>query len=464
MKVLAVHIRSAGIFILALTYLISVFFPWPWLNLVIMGLLMLIVFLAVTDVKGPSRIIGYTLLAAGAVLLGFYRAPLAVWGQALSRNLYLVVMFSLVPLLGIPIRRGGYMDVLQGFFGQYVRKNHHFYLLIKIITFLVAVMINVAVIPLIYQMSLASEKSKHTKLLATAIIRGFAASVLWAPSYAAVALIIELTGAQWLQFFPYGLVLGTIFIIYGWLIVWLQEKSGDINADHKDGYVGKHATQHINVAWGKIGELIFFGAALIGTVVFVSVQTEISTVIVVALISLVYPLLWLAAIRRLGVFWAEFKQQYFGQNLPKLKNEVVLFLSAGFFSTAVNFSQLGLKVPQLLHGLLGDSSFGLTLLVLSAVTVTSMAGVHPIITVTILGSTLQPSAYHISANLMALLLTASWSLGVTVSPSSGINIAMSGQVDHSPLDIGPRWNGAYIAALLLLTLLVINGFNALGLL
>ncbi|WP_366921584.1 hypothetical protein MFMK1_001989 [Metallumcola ferriviriculae] len=455
-----IKLRSIGIFILAISYLTSVFVQSVWLNEFIDVVLIMVVVLSAAAARGTSRLIGYALFALGGVLLWLYDAPLGVWEQALNRNLFLLVMFTLVPLLGIPIRRGGYMIVLQGFFKRFVRRDHQFYLLVKIITFLVAILINVAVIPLMYQLSLASEKSKNGRLLSTAIIRGFAASIIWAPSYAAVALIIELTGANWLEFFPYGLFMGTAALLIGWLLTVWQEKS--IDSDKTSA--GDVKVDDIIISWQKIIELTAFGVVMLGSIVVLSIITDIKTVIIVALISLVYPLIWLALIGRIRVFPEEFRGQYFAVNLPKLKNEVVLFLGAGFFSTAVNYSQLGSMVPRLLNGVVGSNTVLLSIAVVSVTVIFSMAGIHPIITVTIFGSTLQPEVYHISHNLLALMLTVSWSLGVTVSPSSGINVAMSGQIDRSPMEIGPRWNAGYTFIIMVILLLMLNLFNSFSLL
>ncbi|GAW93979.1 hypothetical protein Desmer_2072 [Calderihabitans maritimus] len=442
---------------MALLYLTTLFIKWNWLDCIIDILIIVTLVLSMVAVHGTSRIIGYSLFIIGAILLYHYHVPLTVWGKALRRNLYLLVMFTLVPLLGIPIRQGGYIDVLKGFFRHYVRRDNQFYLLVKVVTFLVGVMINVAVVPLVHQISLASEKSKNRRLLSTALIRGFAASIIWNPGHAAVALTMELTGAKWLKIFPYGLLMSFMAIFIGWLMTLLEEK----NRTNSRGC--SPAKEEMEIAWNKIVELSTFGLLLIATIVIISLLTGITTVVVVAMVSLVFPIIWLTVIRKLPVFVAEFKDQYFKVNLPRLKNEVVLFLGAGFFSTAVSVSHWDNLVSILLQETVAGNAVVFSLVVISLTVLLAMLGIHPIITVTILGSSVRPEFYNISRDLMALILTSSWSLGIAVSPSSGLNVTMSGLIERSPLVTGPRWNGIYAVIVSVIIILILNLLNSFGL-
>lgn len=451
---LVVKIRSTASFLLAVLYLVQLLVQWNWLDNFIKLLLVFVLVLSLLAVRGTSRIIGYVLFLAGGAILILYRAPLSVWVQALNRNLYLLVMFTLVPLLEIPIRRGGYMEALRGFFRRYIRRDNQFYLLLNTLTFFIAVMLNVAAVPLMYQIGQASEKSKNHRLVSTAIIRGFAASVMWSPSYAAVALIIDLTDADWVDYFPYGLFMGILALLLGWLMT--------VRGEREDGTVSKDAGTGMAVEWTKIAELITFGVILIAGIVFISVKTGINTVIVVAMMSLFFPLLWLAVIRRLPVLVEEFRTVYFQDNLPKVKNLVVLFLGAGFLATAINFSDLGYLIPQLFYGLIGTNAVLFTIMVMVLVALFSAAGVHPIITVTIIATTVDPATYGVTNTFMALLLASSWSVGVAVSPSSAMNIAMAGLVERSPLDVGPRWNGGYIVVLMLMIAVIVDLLLSIG--
>lgn len=456
---LVITIRKNCLFALALLFIAGLFIKSPWIINLMQIMLLIVLALSLLDVKGTSRIIGFLLFLAGAVLMVIYHAEAAQWLEGVSRNLYLVVMFTLVPLLAIPIRSGGYMQELQAFFRHHVREDRHFYLFVNLITFLVAVMVNVAAIPLLHQICQASDKSKNVKLLSTAIVRGFSASIIWAPSYAATALVLELTGARWMDFFPYGLIIGILALLPGLLLVSRENRGyvPDVMASSQEGLIDENQPQ-----WKKIVELSFFGLLLLVGIVFTSSKTGITTVTVVSLAALCFPLLWMFLIKRIPQFVSGVKEQYYDESLGKLSNEVVLFLGAGFFATAVSFSHLGDLVPQLISLLVHNNALGLALVVITVTTVLGIVGVHPIITVTVVGSTVNPQAFNISPTFMALILTSSWAMGVVTSPSSGVNISMAGLIDKS-VDIGPRWNTWYAFLTIGLIITVLWFFKHFGL-
>lgn len=209
-------------------------------------------------------------------------------------------------------------------------------------------------------------------------------------------------------------------------------------------------------------ELYIFAVILIATIVIISEFTGLTTVIVVALVSLLFPLLWLIFLGKLKVFGREFHENYFPQNLPRLKNEIVLFTGAGLLSTAVMFSHLGDYVPQILFRLGGNSILFLSAAVIFTTIFLGALGIHPIVFVTIIGSTVQPAMYGISSTLLALILTSSWALATTLSPSSANVIAISGLIDHSLIEVGLKWNGAYVFSLACIVIFLLNMFHALG--
>ena len=439
-------------FAIAISYLINLFIKSSYLENLITTLLFLIYILSLLMVRESARVIGYSLLIVSVVLLFISNAPPQVWIEALRRNLYILVMFTLVPLLSIPIKCGDYIKALEEIFKRYAYKDSKFYLLISNLTFLISSMVNIAAIALIYQLSQASEKRIDKKLVAISISRGFTASLIWAPSYISTALALELTGAKWTSIFPFGLALGIITVVFGWLIIRLKEygrekQAPTIAIDNK-------------INWKKIIELCLFSSALMVIIVLIPHFANLSTVIVVALISLIFPLVWSAIIGHIRSLVREFKGNYYQITLPKLKNETVLFIGAGMFSSSIMYSQLAGLIPQILTDLGVTSLPLLSIFIVFIALFLAILGVHPIILVTLFGSTIQPSMYNISPTLLALLLTSCWALAAAISPSSASNITIANLVDCSVLK-GVQWNIKYILILSIILLGTINIFHLL---
>ena len=449
-----VKINSAMTFSLAVLFLLNLFVKSSFLeNLNLLFMVVILVF-ALPAVTGTVRTIGYFSLLISVFLLSYYRAPLTVWEGALRENIYLVVMFILIPLLGIPVRHGGYMDALRGVFKRYIHSNSRFYLLVSMISALIAVMINVAAIPLMYQLSQASERSGNKRLVSSAISRGFATCAIWAPTTATVALVLRFTGARWSDFFPEALLLACVAGLIGWIITNFQERK----KVYQD-YVSIPINNSEAINWRKVNELGILGFGLILAIAIVSLVTGIGTVIVVSMASMVFPVLWTAFLGRWSNLVKVFTTEYFQESLPKLKNEIVLFVGAGLLATSISYSQLGDRVPKILGWLVGSDPTLFSVVVFFVVLLLSVLGIHPIVPVTIIASTVQASAFGVSPVFMALIFSCSWALGISISPSSANVIVIAGLTEESPIAVGAGWNGVYVilsSIVLLVTLFLLR--------
>ncbi len=466
MTILLTRIRSIITLCLAIVYLSNLYIKSDLITNLNLILLVIVLALSMTVVTGTAKVIGYASFALSIILLLVYHAPLSIWEQALQGNLYLVVMFTLVPLLGIPIQYGGYFESLQGVFRRYVHTNSRFYLLVSFISAFIGSLVNMAAVPLVHQISLASDISSNKKLLSVAISRGFTTGTIWAPTTAAIALIIELTGVEWPVFFPYGILFGIIAGLIGYTMMLLVLRKTDNSfapVAAKTTSVDKEINANAKINFRKVLELSFFGSILIFLITIVSLITGISTINVVSITSLVFPVIWLALIGRLPVLIREFKGGYFTERLPKLKNEIVLFVGAGLFATSISYSHLGDYVPQFLNLIVGNNALLLAVVIIYGSLTLAILGVHPIITVTILSGTVSPAAYGATPTYMALILAISWAMGVTISPSAANVIAISGLTEQSPILVGVRWNGLYVLIVSAVLIITMTLFRAIGL-
>lgn len=471
MAVLFTRIRSVITFCLAIGYLSNLCIKSDFLKDLNLILLIIVISLSLTVVTGSAKVIGYVSFALSITLLLVYHAPLSIWEQALQENLYLVVMFTLVPLLGIPLQYGGYFESLQGVFRRYIHTDSRFYLLVSMISAFIGVLVNMAVVPLVHQISLASDKSSNKKLLSVAIGRGFTTCTIWAPTTAAIALVIQLSGAEWPLFFPYGILFGLIAGLIGYTMMMLEGRRA-VNRFAPDVTTATTATTAITseelkpiaeISLRKVIELSIFGVILIALIAIVALITGISTIIVVSIASLVFPVIWLSLIGRLPVLFREFRGDYFTERLPRLKNEIVLFVGAGLFATSIAFSHLGNYVPRLLNSIVGSNALSLAIVIIFGSLILSVLGVHPIITVTILGGTVKAAAYGVTPTYMALVLATSWAMGISISPSAANVIAIAGLTEQSPFKVGVLWNGLYVLLVSSVLIMVLTLFRTVGL-
>ncbi|UWG95346.1 C4-dicarboxylate ABC transporter [Dehalobacter sp. DCM] len=464
--------RSILTFALAVLYLGNVFLSLPLLNLIIMLLLVMIIILSFPFVSGSSKIIAYVTFFAGIILLVAYKAPLSVWTHALEENLYLVVMFAVVPLIGIPFKHGGYFDALQRSFQLYVNTDTRFYLLVSFLSTFVGILVNLAVVPMVYQISKASARSKNIKLLSSALSRGFTTCTIWAPTTAAVALVLQATGTDWIHFFPYALLCGILCGIVGLgLNQWEQGNRLKSRNDLEQINIKESSTLNQDIAlsapagqWQKLIELAVWSIILIASIAVISHLTGIKTITVVSMASLVIPFLWMGTIKRLPDLRKAVKEEYYRVSLPKLKNEIILFMGAGLLATSIAYSHIGNIVPGFFDLFIGENIILLSYAIIFITVILSVIGVHPIISVAIFSSTIHAAAYHISPAYMAVILAMSWAMGITVSPSGAMVIGISGLTGVSPATIGPRWNLIYVVISTIVAILALTVIRLTGLL
>lgn len=451
------RLRSILTFGIAIIFLSNLFVKSDLLQDLNLVLMIVVIFLSFLVVSGTTLIIGSLLFLLSIILFVSYGAPLNIWLQALQENIYLVVMFTLVPLLGIPIRHGGYFEALRGLFRRYVYNESRFYLLVSFVSAFVGVLVNLAVVPLVLQISEASSKSSNRKLLSSAIVRGFATCTIWAPTTAAIALVVQLSGASWLSFFPFAVLCGVIAGLVGYFLTMYEEKKvGNNPLAAGEEPVGRFDPH-------KVIELSIFSIILIAAIAILSFVTGIHTIVVVSLAALIYPLIWLGMIRRLEILAREFKV-YFNEGLPKLRNEIILFMGAGLFATSISYSHLGSYISLFLSYTVGNNAFLLAIVIILSILFLSALGVHPIIPVTIVGGTIKAAAYGVTPTYLALILAISWSMGISISPSSATVIALSGLTGQSPIQVGPRWNGRYVLISSAIMLVVLTLFRFIGIL
>jgi len=115
------------------------------------------------------------------------------------------------------------------------------------------------------------------------------------------------------------------------------------------------------------------------------------------------------------------------EELPKMKNELALFLVAGMFGVSISSILVGLNVH-----LPFDSFDGFTAsILLFILIVLSFIGIHPIISISIIGNWMS----ELDHTLLAVTFLMSWSTAVSTSPFSGLNLTMQSRYQLKAIEI-----------------------------
>lgn len=253
--------------------------------------------------------------------------------------------------------------------------------------------------------------------------RTFACGCFWSPFYVAMATaLIYAPGSNLLALALAGLPIA----VFG-LAVSSWELSRNQDIDTTPGY-----PVHMDAMFVPLTlSILMVGAHLL--------FPEFPVLTLIAMLSLALSLAVL--VFKQSSATGPMIKEHIVTELPRINRELSLFLGAGIMSTGIMLlitsSNFSLAIPDF------KPSIGI-LFMLASIFV-SIVGVHPIITISVVGSLLLNTSYE--PNLLGICMMMMWGLGIVASPLSGINLAIQGRFGLSSFLI-MRWNAPYVVTML----------------
>ncbi len=272
---------------------------------------------------------------------------------------------------------------------------------------------------------------------ALVLSRGFGLASLWSPMFIAMGLALTLAPSAGLLPVSLG---GLAVAVPAVALTGLMLSQGD-KSNTFAGYPMRSDALKL--------PLLLVVIVLTGHLL--APQLAITTLITLSALSL--PLLALA--RRQGIAAAGSRyRRHVELAVPGMAGELLLFLAAGVLTAGIAaWVEISGFELHLAH-------FGATeaagLVALSGIA--AVIGVHPLITLSSCAGMLLPVAD--SPELLALACLMSWSLGVIVSPCSGMHLAMQGRFDISGYRL-MAWNWRFCLLLFVLDVAVLQLFERL---
>lgn len=289
-----------------------------------------------------------------------------------------------------------------------------------------------------------------------AVMRGFSCIALWSPLGLALNLLLAcVPGLSWLEVAPYGIVAALGFMTLGFLFDRLEYPAAT------RPYVPQ-ADRHGRIALMKmVGHI----AALSMLMLLAELASGLPFQAILINVVPVYALLWLlvnGVRRRLGSPFAFAGQKLRDGGLkrwPEQVNEMTIFAASGFLGVILaafaprEALQLAITSMALPPGLFA-AMLAMTVVVLGFV------GINPMISASILASTLSSIAIPgLSHANMVLALAGGWTCVIGVAPLMSSLVLTAGIIGRKSAEVGLIWNGRYSLAgvvLWLLALLVVR--------
>ncbi|BCB07667.1 hypothetical protein HHSLTHF2_15570 [Vreelandella venusta] len=270
-----------------------------------------------------------------------------------------------------------------------------------------------------------------------ALNRGLSSAALWSPFFASMAVVIAL--APDVQYGQIALIGFPLAVLSGLLTT--LELSRQFDLTEVDGFSLSPRSLLMPASMAALVMLFHFW--LTPSLTIVSIITFLLPVVAV-----------LSNLREGTRFTLRRIRQHTTTRLPAMRGEISLFLAAGL---------LTLGLSTLVTAAAGDewtlfATFGMwqAMVSFAAITLSALAGLHPIIGVSVLASILNLASGE--QTLFAFVALSAWAVGTSVGPLSGINLSLQGRYRVSGYRMMKN-NLLYAAMMSLLSLGAIAGLS-----
>jgi DcuC family C4-dicarboxylate transporter len=451
--------KSQGILIslLSVGYILLQLFPIQQVKIGVSLLIAVIIVWVMPRVRGSTLVVSSSLLFIALGLMVYHGASIQEWLVAMRVNVTLVALFLFVPLLGIPVRTGGYVEALKLVLSRRMNDPYFFFLGSKFLTHILGVVLNIGAVSIVYQLTQASN-IKTPRLVASAINRGFVSTIFWSPYFSAMALVLSQLPIKWSSIVLYLIGLAFISMFVSFLIERsLVRLNRQLQSRNSLAIVQEETRMEekviektdLIVAKRKVVELSILLVLMMGVVLLVEAFSSYSMVLIICLMSVIFPLLWCVFSGEGSAYTEEFKQHVF-VGIPMMKKEIVLFLVAGFFSGAIVYAELSGYLIDLIDSVFGSFTLGTAFFLSSLIILSGLIGLHPIVLVTILVTSVKPELIGFSPEYFAVLLLTSWGISNTISPATAVNNLLANLLKVDIFELSIRWNMKYVLIMLIL--------------
>lgn len=402
------------------------------------GLLILLSSVSLMGKSFKAMTIGF--LCCGGGLLAYEGQPFSVWVAGTESMTNVIAILAIMQLFVIPIGAGHY----DGIIGYWLRKSFRgepgLFLFTTLITHVFSSFLLFGTVPVmvsLFEQSLKRCVTCYERFISTAVARGYALVVLWAPGAVNLYLVIQATGVGWSELFLPGLVLA----IAGILTSYFMEKRTVLSPALQGSAIPGERLDDRDVHAKTVHVALVVTSLILFTFFFE--KTGFSTPSNrIQLAGFIVVSAWLAGTCRQSNFPAAIRE-YWRTDMLKALDLAPLFLSMGLFSTALEKAGLFAYIQPYLQQA-ANAAGPLSLALVPVVVIgCALIGIHPFISIVMFGHMLGSINLPAAPVSVALCLSVGGGLAYIVSPFAGIVLTLAKFVNCRVTDIGFRWNGRF---------------------
>jgi hypothetical protein len=439
-------LRSYLILGMSILFLIHYFWEIQWLQYLLVIVSLIAFGGSVTKANRFPRIVGLFMMVVGILVEWNKGTGIDGISEGIILILPLLSLLTLVPLLSIPLRMGGYFESVSQLLHHFLQQPQKLYTGITSTLFILSPVLNLGSVKIIHEF--LEDLKFPSAMMAKGYIMGFTTAMMWSPYFASVSLVLYYLHVPFNEYILYGISLGLLSLIVGNVLFAFWIKRNPMELGSHIGKIDKKVRKHLV-------KLILLILILLAVCLGVESITHWSMMVIVCLMSILVPLIF-------GIITFDWKMMlpllidYRDRTVPMMNNEIMLFMSAGMLAFAMKGTTVMNGVSSILIGFANQSFFLFALAILLFVLAISYIGIHQIASVGVLAMQLNPTELGMSNIQLALILLLSWSISTALSPLSGLNLMVSRLAGISGIKEGLRVNGLHVFIFSIISIVIIS--------
>ncbi|WP_139692238.1 hypothetical protein [Sporolactobacillus terrae] len=448
------------LFLMAMiSYILATLLPQQQiLNQSVSALCMLIVLFSLRRVRGLAMAFGLSFLCLGSLMLLISHAAVASFLFSFGEMIQMVTLFTMVPILALPIRLGRYAHELNQIIRKKVSSPPHLYRLISCLSFFFSSFMNLAALPLAYHAVASSIdyfRIEHkSRWINCAITHGYAMPLLWSPITPIVGTVLYLTGTTYAQILLPLILLSICGLLLDWRLAGNGTSRLDYVSAEQETAVARAETVHSGQPRRKPWQIAAAVLALNGVILLLDHLSSFSFLFLVSVIVFPFALLWCWLIGQARPFFTRVKD-HFSTYIPHMQNQFFIFLTAGFFITALRISHTDTVITQGVEVLIQFTGLRAFLVLLPLIPfLLAFIGLHPAVGLALIAEALKTQALLDAPIVVTVAMLGGAIPAFLMGPYNATLGMMAALINEKPLTLS-NWNFPFTwRYLLLLTLFV----------
>ncbi|NLL21754.1 MAG: hypothetical protein GX263_08460 [Firmicutes bacterium] len=401
-----------------------------------------------------TRLIAFSLCFAGmAALITSWMLNPDVIIEGFKEMTPLIALIAAVSLLGIPLGLGEYAELFQGFYSR-ARHLYQTYIVSLIISYSLALLATLGSVTSSYY--LVNENlnkiglERNGRFDTTSVIRGFAMAMLVSPAASTVGIALQYSGLSWLDLAAPVFALSTAGLAAAFLFEPSWRSKASIRSfklsEEIDVLNSQGSGQPLaGFSLERYAPFMIIFFVIISSIFFLGNVLHFPSMNSISIACLLAILAWGIYCRRLPEVLNR-SANFFKQDILRISDQIILFLSAGFFTHSMESSGYLTLVGDFIAGISGKIGMA-AILCLVPVVILALAfiGLHPLASSIIIGKTLFVSALNFNPLGLAAALLSGGVMSYMVSPFAATILLVSTISGNSPYRVGVRWNLGFVA-------------------